>query len=350
MERILIESGDEVACEIILSRGAARSAEVVMPPQPGRDRVALFAQPGSMQVAENLHDSFTAAGRHSELKLLPDREAAKTLAVAEECYLWLNSLGMTRSDAIVAVGGGAATDLGGFIGATYLRGIETVLVPTTLLGAVDAAIGGKSAVNVGGKNLAGVFSHPARVIVDGDVLADLPEELLIEGTAEAVKAGFIADPGLLDLYASHGLAAPIDEVLSRAIRVKADVVSSDFTETGQRIVLNYGHTIGHAIEHVAGIPHGHAVAIGMVAAGAVSESLVGFADAVAQRNLLASLRLPTVAPPDLELDAIEATLRLDKKRDTSGVRMVLLEEFGKPVVETVDTTTVRAALSAVGIA
>ncbi len=350
MERILIESASDVVSEIVLGGGVAKAAEVVVPSDVHRDRVAVFAQPGSLQVAEALLDNLRSANVDCDLKLLPDREAAKTLAVAEECYLWLNSLGMTRADTVVAIGGGAATDLGGFVGATYLRGVESVLVPTTLLGAVDAAIGGKSAVNVGGKNLAGVFRHPARVVVDTEVLADLPEELLIEGTAEAVKAGFIADPDLLALYTAHGLAAPIAEVLSKAIRVKAEVVASDFTETGRRIILNYGHTIGHAIEHVTGIPHGHAVAIGMVAAGSASERLVGFAAAETQRALLAKLRLPTEAPPGTDRSAIEAALLLDKKRDTTGIRMVLLEAFGKPIVKTVDTTTVRAALSAVGIA
>jgi 3-dehydroquinate synthase len=348
MERIRVTQGAEIASDVFIDEGIATSAEPAMPPRPDRRRVAILTQPGPLEPAEALGESLRSAGYEVALRTLPDREAAKTLPVVEETYLWLNSLGITRHDAIVAVGGGAATDVGGFVGATYLRGVETVLVPTTLLGAVDAAIGGKTAVNVGGKNLAGVFSHPARVIIDTGVLAALPEELLIEGTAEAVKAGFIADPDLLALYQSHGLAAPIAEVVPRAVRVKAAVVSADFTEQGVREILNYGHTVGHAIEHVSGIPHGHAVAIGMVAAGAAAEKSVGFASAGAQRELLAALGLPVEAPP-VDRAAVEAALLLDKKRDATGVRMVLLEAFGKPTVMTVDMTTVRAALYAVGV-
>jgi 3-dehydroquinate synthase len=348
VERVLITSGDDVATEIVMGAGVIRSAGSVLPDRPGRRRVAVFAQPTTENLARGLAESIVATGCSAQIHVLPDREAAKTLQVAEHCYLWLNSIGMTRADTIVAVGGGAATDLGGFVGATYLRGLETVLVATTLLGAVDAAIGGKTAVNVGGKNLAGVFNHPARVVIDTAVLEELPAALLIEGSAEAVKAGFIADPELVALYTAHGQAAPIAEVVARAVRVKAAVVSEDFTEQGSRAILNYGHTVGHAVEHVSGIPHGHAVAIGMVAAGAASSLVTGFGDEAPQRELIAALGLPIVAPP-VDPAAIESAMMLDKKRDADGLRMVLLEAFGKPIVTAVDPTTVRAALRAVGI-
>jgi len=348
VERVLITDRDQVATEILIDAAIGSDAGTVLPERPARSRVAVFTQPTTRALADGIAGSAAAAGYQTAVHVLPDREAAKTLQIAEECYLWLNSIGMTRSDTVVAVGGGAATDLGGFVGATYLRGVETVLVPTTLLAAVDAAIGGKTAVNVGGKNLAGVFRHPARVVVDTAVLDGLPEDLLIEGAAEAVKAGFIADPGLVALFQRHGLAAPISEVVTRALKVKAAVVSDDFTEQGRRAFLNYGHTVGHAIEYVAGIPHGHAVAIGMVAAGAASGMITGFNGGAEQRELLAALQLPIVSPPAAR-DAVEAAMALDKKRDSTGLRMVLLEAFGKPIVTAVDPTTVRAALRAVGI-
>ncbi len=348
MERILITDRGEPACEVLIGRGVSVSAaDVIVSNEPAR-RVAILTQPAPAPAAYELAAALEASGHTPGVLTLPDREAAKTLDVAGDVYLWLNSLEMTRQDVLIAVGGGAATDLGGFVGATYLRGVHTVLIPTTLLGAVDAAIGGKSAVNVGGKNLAGTFRHPARVIVDLAVLEKLPRELLIEGTAEAVKAGFIADPGLIDLYAQHGLEAPIGDVTVRAIRVKAAVVSADFTEAGRRAILNYGHTVGHAIEHVSGVPHGHAVAIGMVAAGAASEMAAGFEHRERQRRLLIDLGLPVTAPP-IDREAVEMAMRLDKKRDAAGLRMVLLEDFGKPTVATVDAATVRAALSSVGI-
>jgi 3-dehydroquinate synthetase len=327
--------------EGLLHRGTV--ADVVVPTEIAPGRVAVLAQPGSHALAESVAEHLDA-----RVRILPDRDAAKKLAVVEDVYLWLNDLGFTRGDLIVAVGGGALTDVAGFIAATYLRGVPVVLVPTTLLSAVDAAIGGKTGVNVGGKNLAGVFRHPARVVVDTDVLAALPEVLVREGAAEAVKAGFIGDPALVDLYEAHGLAAPVSEVVTRAIAVKARIVSEDFTERGVRAHLNYGHTVGHAVEVAAGISHGHAVAVGMVAAGAVSERRLGFGDAVRQTALLRQLGLPTEAS-NLDAAHIRALMALDKKRDASGLRMTLLHAVGAPVVVAVDDADVRTALRAVRI-
>lgn len=344
MERILIHDGG-FESEILIGGTALNN---VLPERDERRRVALLTQPATNPIAMKIASALEASGLETAVKVVPDREAAKTLQVAEACFLWMNSVGLTRGDSLVAIGGGAVTDVGGFIGATYLRGVETILVPTTLLAAVDAAIGGKTAVNVGGKNLAGVFRHPARVVVDLDVLAELPPPLLIEGSAEAIKAGLIADTDLVDLYEAHGLDAPLDEVVTRAIRVKADVVNADFTEQGRRAILNYGHTIGHAIEHVAGVPHGHAVAVGMVAAGAASELEAGFAYAERQKQILQRIGLPT-ASPSVDTAAIHAAINLDKKRDHTGLRMVLLERIGGPIVRAVDPTTVTAALKAVGI-
>lgn len=350
MERILIDDTTTTTSEVVVGRfGGAPQAGVLLAERPDRERVALLTHDGATRVAATLESQLRSAGLVVATRQLPDREAAKTLQTAEATFLWLNGLGMTRGDTVVAVGGGALTDAAGFIAATYLRGVEIVLVPTTLLGAVDAAIGGKTAVNVGGKNLAGVFRHPGRVVIDLDVLDALPRSLLIEGTAEVVKAGLIADVDLVDLYERHGLHAPLDEVVPRAVRVKAAVVGGDFREGGRRAVLNYGHTVGHAIESAVGMPHGHAVAIGMVAAGAAAESAVGFADAVRQRQLLESLGLP-VAAPSVDRRELHRLMALDKKRDLSGIRMVLLRGIGDPTVVTVDAATVEAALDAVGVA
>lgn len=255
---------------------------------------------------------------------------------------------MGRGDTVLGVGGGALTDVAGFVAATYLRGVEAVFVPTTLLAAVDAAIGGKTAVNVDGKNLVGVFQHPARVVIDLDVLAALPDPLVREGSAEALKAGYIGDPGLVALYERDGLSATLDEVVNRAVAVKVDVVSADFTEQGRRAVLNYGHTVGHAIEAAAGIPHGEAVAIGMAAAAWLSEHVAGFDGAAEQRALIASLGLPVTAPP-LDIERVEALMAMDKKRDDTGLRFVVLEAVGRPAVVHVDPTTVRAALTSIGL-
>ena len=349
MERVLITGGGEVVSEILVGRyRGVPGAAVLLPPNDDRRRVGILTHDGATRVAAGVEATLRAAGLDVAVRQLPDREGAKTLATAEAAYLWLNNCGLTRGDTIIGVGGGALTDAAGFIGATYLRGLEVVLVPTTLLGAVDAAIGGKTAVNVGGKNLAGVFHHPARVVVDLDILDALPRTLLIEGTAEAVKAGLIADLDLVSLYEAHGLDAPLDEVVVRAIGVKADVVSDDFREAGRRALLNYGHTVGHAIETASGIPHGHAVAIGMVAAAAASERLLGFSDAARQSRLLEKLGLPVTAPVVKRADVVRL-MTLDKKRDASGLRMVLLSAVGAATVASVDDATVGAALSAIEV-
>ncbi|MCP3998494.1 MAG: 3-dehydroquinate synthase, partial [bacterium] len=244
--------------------------------------------------------------------------------------------------------GGAATDMAGFAAATYLRGVEVTYLATTLLGAVDAAIGGKTGVNVGGKNLVGVFRHPARVIVDLDVLRGLPESLLREGAAETVKAGFISDPSILLEYEESGLGASLDLVVPAAIKVKVDTVKADFTEQGLRAILNYGHTIGHAIEIAGRISHGDAVAIGMVAAGTISQEMLGFAHAGRQTEILARIGLPTISPP-VDLENVMLLMNRDKKRDRGGIRMVLLEDFGKPVVRHVGDDLIAHGLATIGV-
>ena len=350
MERILIGAGTKPASEVLIGRGLlSEPGPDLFRSGPGVTRVAIFTQPGvAASIARSIRRSFTGSGLRAEMRVVPDRDAAKTLSVAEECYLWLNELTLTREDLIVGVGGGAVTDVSGFVAATYLRGLDVVHVPTTLLGAVDAAIGGKTGVNVGGKNLVGAFHHPSRVIIDPDVLAGLPRDLIVEGTAEAVKCGLIADLELVRLYEEDGLDADLGEVVARAVRVKAGFVTGDFKEEGDRALLNYGHTIGHAIEIAASLPHGHAVAIGMVAAGAASEHATGFEGARRQHDLIESLGLP-VNVSGVAADTTKANMALDKKRHGEDTRMILLEEIGAATVATVDAATVDRALAAIGI-
>jgi 3-dehydroquinate synthase len=338
--------GDE--CEILVGPGLAAGGDVLAP-RADRATVAVLTQPPVATLARQFARTLRGAGLRAEVRVLPDRDAAKRLAVVEEVYAWMNEAGMTRADTVLGVGGGALTDVAGFVAATYLRGVEAVLVPTTLLGAVDAAIGGKTAVNVGGKNLAGVFRHPSRVLIDTEILAALPTGLRREGSAEAVKAGFIADPGLVALYEAAGLDAPLSEVVRRAVAVKVAVVDEDFREQGRRAVLNFGHTLGHAVEVAAEMPHGHAVAVGMVAAARVSTLVAGFADEERVRRVIAALGLPVAAPPGLDPARIRALMLLDKKRDPSGLRMVVLTRIGEATVVRVDDATVGAALGAVGI-
>jgi 3-dehydroquinate synthase len=347
VEPILITERGEPVSRVLIGRGVFSDPGILLGDMRFQ-RIAVFSQESVAGLAAEVAASLGQTGANVATRSLPDREDAKTIGVAEACYRWLNGLGMTRHDLIVGVGGGALTDVAGFVAGTYLRGLPAVFVPTTLLGAVDAAIGGKTAVNVDGKNLVGVFKHPERVVIDVEVLAALPADVLREGHAEAVKAGFIADPAILDLYERHGAAAPLDEIVAKAVAVKAHVVSEDFKEEGGRAALNYGHTVGHAVETLAGIPHGDAVAIGMVAAGAASARDVGFTGERRQRGIIASLGLPVTAP-DIDPAEVRAVMDLDKKRDDSGLRMVLLEDFGRPVLRTTGAATVAVALEAIGL-
>jgi 3-dehydroquinate synthase len=340
VERILI--GDR--SEILIDRGPV--SREVLPPRDDRDKVAVLTQPGAGPIADLVCATIDAAP--VQQMVLPDRDKAKTLAVAESVYEWLAELGVSRHSTVVGVGGGSVTDLAGFVAATYLRGIEVVHVPTTLLGAVDAAIGGKTGVNLGGKNLVGVFYHPTRVVIDLDVLDELPLELKREGMAEVLKAGLIADPVLLAELESAGLGADLNLAVPRAVAVKAAVIREDFRERGIRETLNYGHTIGHAVEIVGGIPHGHAVAIGMVAAGRIAEELLGFREADRQLQAIARLGLP-VRSAGVSRERVLEVLARDKKRDAAGARMVLLQAIGRPVVRSVSNEMISLGLSVIGI-
>lgn len=305
--------------------------------------VVVLCQPGSRHVADAI-----AAHSSAPVLQMADGEAAKTLASVEAAVEWLANRGVHRDGLVVAVGGGALLDAAGFIASVYLRGVAVRYLPTTLLAAVDASIGGKNGINVAGKNLIGTFTHPERVIVDLAIIEATPAELRAEGMAEVIKAGAIGDPVLLAMIEEAGLDADLDGVVERAIEVKAIVVDADFTEEGRRAHLNYGHTVGHAVELLAGWSHGRAVAVGMVAAGAASEVVTGFTGSSRIIGALKRVGLP-VGAPALSRTAVLDLMARDKKADTTGLRMVLLEDIGRPVVCHVDSATLDAALVAIGI-
>jgi 3-dehydroquinate synthase len=290
---------------------------------------------------------------------VPAGERAKTIAVAEALYHQLALQEAHRSDPVVALGGGVVGDLAGFVAATYMRGVPLVQVPTTLTAQVDAAIGGKTAVNLpAGKNLVGAFHQPRAVLADVSTLGTLPEREFRSGLAEVAKYGLTLDGGLLDLLERRGDAvlardpATLEDLVARSVRAKAAVVATDERDEGPRLVLNYGHTLGHALERMdqyAGRSHGEAVAVGMVFAARLSERLGMAGPALASRHqrLLAALGLPTGGPlPDAE-GVLEA-FRLDKKHHGS-VRFVLLEDIGVPrIVEAVPEAAMREVLEDMG--
>ena len=280
-------------------------------------------------------------GYEALLAEVPDGEEAKSAAVAAFCWQVLGQAGFTRTDAVVSVGGGAVTDLAGFVAATWLRGVRVVHVPTTLLAMVDAAVGGKTGINTAeGKNLVGSFHPPAGVLCDLAALATLPANDLVAGLAEVVKAGFVADPAILDLIEADPAAARVPdgpvlrELVERSVAVKARVVTADLREASLREILNYGHTLGHAVELVERYNwrHGAAVSIGMVYAAELGRAAGRTPDAVVDRTraVLGSLGLPLTYRGDRWPQLLEA-MRRDKKTRGDLLRFVVLEDVARPV-------------------
>ena len=323
-------------------------------------RVLIVHAPVMAAAAWALEDALAQQGIGAILAPLPDAEAAKTAEVT--AWLWglLGEAGFTRSDAIVAIGGGATTDLGGFVAATWLRGVPVVQVPTTLLGMVDAAVGGKTGINTAeGKNLVGAFHPPAAVIADLSLLRTLPREDMTAGLAEVVKCGFIADPVILDLVSADPQAAldvdgeVLPELVRRAVQVKADVVAADLKESSLREILNYGHTFAHAIEQVEHYTwrHGDAVAVGMVYIAELSRLAGLIDDDLVQRHreVLSSVGLPTsYAGGDWE--ALLTAMRRDKKTRGDLLRFVALTALARPTrLEGPPEENLRAAYDAVSV-
>jgi 3-dehydroquinate synthase len=312
---------------------------------PTVQRVAVIHPPTMIDLASRVVRQLTEAGLEPTRIDVPDGEAAKTVDVAATCWAVLGQAGFTRSDAVVGVGGGATTDLAGFVAATWLRGVALVNVPTTVLGMVDAAVGGKTGINTAeAKNLVGSFHEPVGVLCDLEVLQSLPAADLVAGLAEVVKCGFIADPAILDLVESDPAAAlgpgsaSLRELVERAIRVKAAVVSADLreaTSSGSQVgreLLNYGHTLGHAIERREQYRwrHGEAISVGMVFVAQLS-MLAGRLDrATVDRHtaILSSVGLPVTYPADA-FDELLATMALDKKTRGSTLRFVILDGLAR---------------------
>ncbi|MEO6204045.1 MAG: 3-dehydroquinate synthase [Mycobacteriales bacterium] len=313
----------------------------------GTDRIAVINPTALLTTAEAVQAELDG---DVHLVEVPDGEGQKDLKVA--AYLWdvLGQVGFTRTDAIVAIGGGATTDLAGFVAATWLRGVRVFHVPTTLLGMVDAAVGGKTAVNTGaGKNLVGAFHEPAGVFADLTALETLPKHDYVAGLAEVIKVGFTHDPAILDLIDARATspAGPhTRELVERAIKVKAAVVSNDLTEKGEREYLNYGHTLGHAIEKVESYRwrHGAAVSVGLVFAAELGRLAGRLDDATADRHrtVLESVGLPTTYAGDWA--KLHAVMAVDKKSRGSRLRFVVLDGLARPrMLEDPDPSLLVAA-------
>ena len=303
-------------------------------------QVLVVHPPATAGIAADVEADLGARGHQVVLAPVPSGEAAKTADVAAGLWSLLGRSGFTRSDAVVSVGGGATSDLAGFVAATWLRGVPVVHVPTTLLAMVDAAVGGKTAIDMAeGKNLVGAFHPPAGVLCDLALLRTLPPEELASGMAEVVKTGFIADPRILELVEADPFAATdpagdvVRELVERSVRVKAGVVAVDLREAGPREMLNYGHTLGHAIEKVEHFAwrHGAAISVGMVYAAelAAASGRLDAAIVTRHRDVLGSIGLPTAYDRARWPDLL-AAMRLDKKARGAVLRFVVLDGVGRP--------------------
>ena len=348
--------------DVTIGAGLLEGAAAHLPALPRAERAFVVAD---HQVASRYLDRLSAglalAGLETVHVGVPEGEEAKSLAVMTALQRQLAVQEAHRDDPVVALGGGAVGDLAGFVAATYMRGVPFVQVPTTLTAQVDASIGGKTAVNLPeGKNLVGAFHQPSAVLADVTTLASLPEREFRSGLAEVAKYALTLDLALLDVLErdlteiADRDAAVLEDLVAMCVRAKASVVASDERDTGARLVLNDGHTLGHALERIdafEGRSHGEAISVGMVFAARLAESLGLAPDGLLARHrrLVASLGLdPEGGLP--EAGDILAAMRMDKKY-AGGVRFVLLEDVGRPrVVEDVPEDLVRATLAELGAA
>ncbi len=346
--------------DVVVGTGVIEGAAGLLPAFPSaRHAFVVSDRTVSGLFLESLSEALRAGGLTPIPLGVPEGEEAKTLQMAGTL---LNQLAMQeahRDDVVVALGGGSVGDLAGFVAATYMRGVPLVQVPTTLTAQVDASIGGKTAVNLpGGKNLVGAYHQPRIVLADVGALATLPEREFRSGLAEVAKYALTVETGLLATLEGRLPAVlarepeMMEPLVATCAGAKARVVAVDERDSGARLILNYGHTLGHALERLeafAGRSHGEAIAVGMVFAARLAEAMgLGPEGLVARHvRLLASLGLdPDGALPDV--DAIVAAFRLDKKFH-GGVRFVLLEDVGRPTVaESVPEDAIRRILKEMG--
>lgn len=336
---------------VSIGRGMLSSPEPVFAEALGAgvNKVLIIHPPTMGAVANKLRDQLMGE-REVLLAEVPDAENAKRIEVAAFCWQVLGQADFTRTDAVIGLGGGAITDLAGFVAATWLRGVRLVQVPTTVLAMVDASVGGKTGINTAeGKNLVGSFYAPHAVLCDLDVLENLPRNELLAGFAEIVKCGFIAVPEILDIIeadvdlATDPTSDEFKRLIELSVGLKARVVSEDFKENGEREILNYGHTLGHAIEHAERYTwrHGAAISIGMVFAAELSRMTQNLPDDVVDRHrrILSSLTLPTTYKAEA-WEHLLGTMKRDKKARGSMLRFVVLTAEGKTAILNVPDTSI----------
>lgn len=334
---VTIEVAVEPPYPVIVGSGLLGELDTLL---GDRHKVVVLHQPVMTETAELIRNRLADKGVDAHRIEIPDAEAGKDLPVVAFIWEVLGRIGVGRKDAVVSLGGGAATDVAGFAAATWLRGVDIVHVPTTLLAMVDAAVGGKTGINTqAGKNLVGSFHQPTAVLVDLEALKTLPRNELVAGMAEIVKAGFIADPVILDLIEADPQAAldpagsVLPELVRRAIAVKATVVAADEKESALREILNYGHTLAHAIERRERYQwrHGAAVSVGLVFAAELARLAGRLDDATVTRHreVLTALGLPVTYDAGALPELLES-MAGDKKTRSGVLRFVVLDGLAKP--------------------
>lgn len=343
----LITVNAERAYQVRLTKSWCEDLVVIC---EGRTRVAVII---SETYSPDLAGLMTL---DSELHVfqVPDAEDGKSIATLNKLWNWLGAAGFTRSDLVIGIGGGAITDLAGFAAASWVRGLDWVAVPTSLAGMVDASVGGKTGINSDyGKNLIGAFHSPIAVLIDTNFLSTLSDRDIAAGMAEVIKCGFIADSAILDLAGAHSVETlrknpdVISELIRRAVTVKAQVVSSDFKENFEREALNYGHTLGHAIEILSKyqLRHGEAVSIGLVYAAelALARGLISEAELDLHRSILCAYGLPITFDRHA-WQKLAPLLALDKKARGNTIRFVALNGIGTTIrLEDLSSTELDAA-------
>ena len=334
----------------------AKAGEVVASLLPQHSRLfVITVKPVRRKWGKKLVASLSAAGFQTTVLEMPQGERFKRLATVEQLAEKLTRLGADRNAVIVAFGGGVAGDVGGFLASVYMRGVDVVQVPTTVLAQVDASIGGKTGVNLkAGKNLVGTFHQPRVVLIDPEVLSTLPEREYRAGLYEALKCGVIGNPELFQEFEQNRPAIlkrdgkVLERLIAESVRLKAHVVSVDEKENGLRRILNFGHTVGHALEAETGyrtLLHGEAVAWGMVAAARIAKTVGRLDDSTARRVSEATLGLGRLPKLDVRGRNIVRRLQSDKKTQNGKVHFVLPTKIGQ--VEVVNDVPERAVLDAV---
>lgn len=323
--------------EVHIEAGILQRAGELLSAQGLRGKIALISDDRVMALHGNTVTAvLKQAGFEVVIYAFPNGEESKNMQTVSSILEFLAENSLTRSDIVVALGGGVVGDIAGFCAAIYLRGIRFVQLPTTLLAAIDSSVGGKTGVDLSsGKNLAGAFWQPELVLCDPDVLGTLPEEIFNEGASEAVKYGVIADRELFDLLSAGRLQQELEQVIERCVQIKSRLVSEDEFDCGNRQLLNFGHTIGHAIEKCSNfsLRHGQAVAIGMVMMAQIAWRKGWSTENCEEpiRKALALFQLPLESPFDF--NNLSAAMLADKKRKGGEITLVIPEYIGKAVLK-----------------